>query len=285
MTQKETKNQSRKFGKMSLGRILQYVYIYFLTILVLFPVINIFVSAFKTNKEIMRCNIFPVHLQFQNFAKVMKQDIFYSGLFNSIVITAGALALSTILAALASYPLSKNKQKKYLFIYMFFLSANMIPAVANLIPLYTIMSKLHLINTRMGMILLYASRLSMGVLLFTSFFKTIPNDMAEAAEMDGCNYIQAFFRVLFPMLKPVSITYIMINILGIWNDFLLPQLFLSQKSKQPITLAVYTFSNENGSDWGAIFALMSLAVLIPMFLFIFNQKYFFKGMAVGAVKG
>lgn len=277
--------KKNRLHKVTPGLVLQYIFIYGLTLIVLLPVINIFISAFKTNTEIMRSSLLPASWNFDNFKKVFNQKIFYTGFLNSIIITAGSLALSTVLAALASYPLSRSKKKFYTFLYLFFMSANMIPSVSNLIPLYSILRSLNLINTRLGMILIYASNLSMGVLLFTSFYKTIPKELEEAAEIDGCTYLQRFFKVLFPLLKPISITYVMVNILGIWNDFLMPQVFLADRDKQPITLAVYTFTNESGSDWGAIFALMSMAVLVPMILFITNQKYFFEGMTVGAVKG
>ena len=277
--------QNNHVHKLTFGRMLQYVFLYSLAIIVLIPVLNIFISAFKTNVEINRSNFFPSHWSFQNFKNVLGQKIFYTGMFNSIVITAFSLMISTFLAALAAYPISRCKSKFYTFLYFFFLSAMMVPQVSNMVPLYTLMRSLHLLNTRIGMILLYSSRLSMGILLFTSFIKTIPVELEEAALLDGCSYFRAFFKVIFPMLKPVSISYIMINILEIWNDFLLPQLFLAKRYKQTITLAVYTFSNENGSDWGAIFALMSLVVLIPMILFLTNQKSFYEGMAVGAVKG
>lgn len=277
--------KKNRLHKVTPGLVLQYIFIYGLALIVLLPVVNIFISAFKTNPEIMRSTILPANWNFDNFKKVFDQKIFYTGFLNSIIITAGSLALSTVLAALASYPLARSNRKFYTFLYLFFMSANMIPSVSNLIPLYSILRSLNLINTRLGMILIYASGLSMGILLFTSFYKTIPKELEEAAEIDGCTYLQRFFKVLFPLLKPISITYVMVNILGIWNDFLLPQVFLADRDKQPITLAVYTFSNEYGSDWGAIFALMSMAVLVPMILFITNQKYFFEGMTVGAVKG
>jgi len=160
----------------------------------------------------------------------------------------------------------------------------MIPSVANMVPLFSLMRQLGLLNSRIGMILLYASNVSMGILLFTSFMKNIPIEIEKAAEIDGCNYFQTFWHITLPLMKPVWISYIMIQILGIWNDFLLPQLFLSERSKQTITLAVFTFRNERGSDWGAIFALMSLVVIVPMVLFIVNQKYFLKGMVAGGIK-
>ena len=270
--------------KIKIGRILQYIYIYVLCIIVLLPVLNIFLSAFKKNVEINRSAIFPSALLFENFTAVLKSDIFYSGMLNTIIITGGALILSVMICTMAAYPLARNRQVIYTIVYFIFLSAMMIPSVANMVPLFSLMRQLGLLNSRIGMILLYASNVSMGILLFTSFMKNIPIEIEKAAEIDGCNYFQTFWHITLPLMKPVWISYIMIQILGIWNDFLLPQLFLSERSKQTITLAVFTFRNERGSDWGAIFALMSLVVIVPMVLFILNQKYFLKGMVAGGIK-
>jgi len=279
------KQKIKRLHKFTFGRFLQYFFIYLLTLMVLLPVANIFISAFKSNVEISRSNIFPSTLSFKNFITVFKNGVFYTGMYSSLVITACSLAISTFLASMAAYPLSRCKGKVYSFVYYFFLSSMMIPAVSTAIPLYSLLRGINLLNTRLGLILIYSSRVSMGILLFTSFFKTIPHELDEAALIDGCGYFKAFFRIILPTAKPVCISYIMVNILGIWNDFLLPQLFLSQKAKQPITLAVYSFSNMYGSDWGAIFALMALAALAPMILFLCGQRYFFEGMVAGAVKG
>ena len=270
--------------KSKIARVIQHIYIYILTVIVLLPVLNIFISAFKNNKEISRSAILPAVLQFENFAKVLKSDIFYTGMVNTILITGGALTLSVIICTMAAYALARNKQKIYTVIYFIFMSAMMIPSVANMVPIFSIMRQLNLLNTRIGMILLYAGNTSMGILLFTSFMKNIPVEIEEAAEIDGCNFFQVFWNITLPMMKPVWLSYIMIQILGIWNDFLLPQLLLNERSKQTITLAVFTFKNERGSDWGVIFALMSLVALVPMILFLVNQKYVMKGMAAGAVK-
>lgn len=275
----------RKRRRPTVGRFLQYAFIYVLTFLVLLPVANIFISAFKTNVEINRSNPLPGAFRLSNFQKVLSSKIFFTGMYSSLLMTVCGLAISTILAALAAYPLSRCKGKFYNFLYFFFLSAQMIPGVATLIPQYTMLRGMGLMNTRLGLILIYGSSVSMGILLYTSFFKTVPKELDEAALIDGCGYFKTFFYILFPILKPVTISYIMVSISGIWNDFLKPELFISTKAKQPITLAVYSYSNMNGSDWGAIFALMSLSVLVPMIVFLCGQRYFFEGMTVGAVKG
>lgn len=270
--------------RKKIARFIQHAYIYLLTVIVLLPVLNIFVSAFKDNKEISRSTVFPAKLQFENFLRVLQSDVFFSGMFNTVIITCGALTVSVIICTMAAYSLARNRQKLYTFIYFIFLSAMMIPSVANMVPIFSLMRKLNLLNSRIGMILLYAGNTSMGILLFTSFMKNIPAEIEEASEIDGCNFFQTFWNITLPMMKPVWLSYIMIQILGIWNDFLLPQLLLSERSKQTITLAVFTFKNERGSDWGAIFALMSLAAIVPMVVFLVNQKYVMEGMAAGAVK-
>lgn len=280
------KNKAAGVHSFTVGKALQYLFIYMLTVIVFLPVLNIFISAFKSNAEILRCTLFPASVNLENFKTVFAHKYLYTGFLNSVVITVCSLLISTTLSAMAAYPLSRNSGRVYGLIYFFFLSAQMIPSVANMLPLYQLLKRLHLMDTRIGMILLFGSKLVMGILLFTSFIKTIPREMTDAAEIDGCNYLQAFFNVVFPMLKPVTVTYIMVSILGIWNNFLWPQLFLTSKEKQTITLVVFSYKSDvYGNNWGAIFALMALSALPPMLFFIINQKYFFENMSVGAIKG
>ena len=283
--QKHMRASTGRRRRLTFGRILQYVFLYTLTFLVLLPVANIFISAFKTNKEVFRSTFFPAQFNLNNFKKVLSSDVFYTGMFSSILLTVGGLGISTILSAMASFPLSRSTSKICLIIYFIFLSAQMIPGASTIIPLYTMLRSMGLLNTRLGLIMVYGSHVSMGILLYTSFFKTVPRGLEEAALIDGCGYFRSFFRILLPILKPVTITYIMVSISGIWNDFFTPEMFITTRSKQPITLAVYSYSNMNGSDWGAIFALMALSVLVPMTFFLVGQKYFFEGMTVGAIKG
>jgi raffinose/stachyose/melibiose transport system permease protein len=125
----------------------------------------------------------------------------------------------------------------------------------------------------------------MGILLYTGFIKNIPKELDEAATIDGCNYFQKFWLIIFPLLKPVTITYAVISSITVWNDFLIPMLFLRSQYKKTITLAVYSYSSAHGTEWGAIYAMLTIAIIPLIIFFIFTQKYFYKGLTAGALKG
>lgn len=272
--------------KKIIGKAVQYIILYTLAALVMLPLINIILSCLKSNADISRVQLLPTSLNFENFTTVFKAGVLVPGFTNSIIITGVSLFFAVLVCALAAHPLARRKEKVYSFIYLFFLSSMMIPAAANLVPVYKILNGLGLINTRTGMVLIYiAGSIPMGILLYSGFIKTIPRELEEAANIDGCNYFQSFMTTVLPLLKPVTVAFIVISILGIWNDFMMPMLLLQSKEKQTITLAVYTFQHEKETDWGAVYALMTIAVLPPILLFLLGQKHFYKGMTLGAVKG
>lgn len=267
-------------------RIFKYVFVYIGVIITLIPVIYILLSGFKTTYQINKVLTLPTGLYLDNFQKVLKNSIAMFSFINSIIITAGALAISIAFCSLASYPMGRRKEKIFKYLYLFFLSAMMIPAVANLATLYSIMNNIGLKNTRLGLILIYtALQTPMGILLYTSFIKTIPKGLDEAAVVDGCGYFKRFYLIIFPLLKPVTFTYAVISSIFVWNDFLMPLLLITDPHKKPVTLAVYGFVNEHQSDFGAIYAMLIIGMIPPVLLFLFNQKYFYKGITMGAIKG
>lgn len=162
----------------------------------------------------------------------------------------------------------------------------MIPVGANLVSLYSLLRGLHLTNSRLGLILVNAAQaLPMGILLYTGFVKTIPREIDEASVIDGAGYAKRLSLVVMPLLKPVSVTFIVITSVNVWNEFLLSLLFITSESKRTIPLAVYTFSSSHASDFGAIYAMLAIAILPPALFFLLTQKYFYQGMTAGAVKG
>ncbi len=272
----------KKGGKNIPGYIIMYIAV----LAILLPFVNVILCCFKTNEEINRVDLLPTSLNLDNFKTVFSNSSVFTGFLNSIVITGAALVLSVLICSLAGYSISRQEGTFFKFLYFFFLSAMMIPAATTLVPVYTMMQSLHLIDSPLSLIIMYsAGAVGTGILLYTGFIKGIPRELEEAACIDGCGYLQRFFSVVLPLLKPVSITYAVLNSISVWNDFLYPLLFISAKSKQPITLLVYTFRNERGSDWGAIYALLVIAALPPVLFYFLMQKYFDEGMTAGAVKG
>ncbi|MBC7960394.1 MAG: carbohydrate ABC transporter permease [Vallitaleaceae bacterium] len=266
--------------------IIKYTLVIMGAIIVATPIVYIIIAGFKTSYEISQPLAFPAHPNFENFLKVINNKTVMYSFVNSIMITCGAVFIDVIICSIAGYSIGRSNKKLLAFIYLFFLSAMMIPAVANLTSIYSIVFSLGLKNTRIGLILVEASlQIPMGILLFTGFIKTIPKELDEAAAIDGCGYFRSFYQIIFPLLKPITFSYAAISSISVWNDFLMPMLIISDNNKKPITLAIYGYVNEHGSDYGAIYAGLIIAMIPPILLFLFSQKYLYSGITAGAVKG
>lgn len=253
---------------------------------VMIPIAHVFMSSFKTNEEINRVISLPSGMFLNNFSQVFKSSAAMYGLMNSMMVTIAAMLIAVIVTSFAGYAIGRRREKLFVFLYLFFLSAMMIPVGSNLVSLYTILKSLHLTDSRIGLTLIYAAQaIPMGVLLYTGFVKTIPREIDEASIIDGCGYLERFGLVISPLLKPVSVTFIVIASVNTWNDFLMPLLFITSESKRTLPLAVYTFTSANVSDFGAIYAMLALAIVPPALFFLLTQKYFYQGITAGAVKG
>lgn len=273
-------------GKSFPVKLFKYIYLFIGAVVVAIPLFYILLSGFKTTYEINSVLSFPSSFYIKNFLTVFESKMVMFSFVNSLIITCAAFIVDFSLCSIAAYPISRRNEKIFRFIYLYFLSAMMIPAVANLASLFTIIKNLGLKDTRTGLVLVFAAmQIPMGILLYASFIKTIPRALEEAAIIDGCGYLRRFVSVIFPLLKPVTITYAIVSSIAIWNDFLIPMVLLSDKWKKPITLAVYSFVNEHQSDFGPIYAALIIAIIPPILLFIFSQKYFYSGITAGSIKG
>lgn len=272
--------------KINIFTVLKYVITYIVALLVLLPIVNVFMNSFKSNEDINRVIFLIKEFRADNYINIFKTGTIETGFANSIIYTVSAMVVSILFCAFAGYALGRRKEKLFAWLYILFLASMMIPSVANLASLYSILNKLHLIDNRLGIILIYTSgTIPMGILLYTGFVKTLPVQLDEAATIDGCGYLGRFTYVILPLMKQIMITQVMVSSLGVWNDFYNSLVFLRSKSKQPLPLTVYSFMSEHSNDWGSAFALMSLACIPPIIFFFFGQKYFYSGIASGAVKG
>ena len=162
----------------------------------------------------------------------------------------------------------------------------LIPSQALFLPIYTVGLNLGLINTRIGIILIFvATNLSFGIFLMNSFVTTVPLEIEESACIDGCSVFGVFFRIVLPLLKPAMVTLIIMQAFGIWNDFLMSNIYLGDRKLIPVTVAIRSLFSTQSSDYTTAFAAIVLSALPIVILFVSMQKYFVKGMTVGAVKG
>ncbi len=273
--------------KMQNGLI--YAVLIFGIVLILAPMVVVLFTAFKDNLEIAE-NWFapPSGLYLENFQRLFKNnDIIYS-FSNSIIITAASLIATTLLIPLASYgvarPMAHNRWFRWF--YYFLILGLFVPFQVKMIPLIMIASKLNMMNV-WGIIIVYiASATCEGVFLCAGYLQTLPPDLEEAAYIDGAGYWYTFWRIIFPLMKPIVATVAIQNALWIWNDFQLPLLMLNKSSKYwTLILYVYNFKTAYATDYGAIFASFLVSMLPIMLFYAMMQKQIVGGLTSGAVKG
>lgn len=262
-----------------------YIFLGLLSLIIILPIVHIVLSAFKTNEEISRMTLIPGSLYLENFRTVFDNPHTLFSFINSVVVSSASLVCIVLITSIASYGISRRKEKIFSLLYSLFLIAMIIPAVSSMVPLYKLISSFSLMNTRLALILIYTTGgIPIGILLYTSFIKTVPVSLDEAAMIEGCGYLTRFYRIIFPLLKPITASLIILQMPTIWNDFMMPLLFIRDDWKKPITLVVYSFNWEHQQDFGAIFALLVLAMIPPIIFFLIGQKNIYKSITAGAVK-
>jgi len=188
---------------------------------------------------------------------------------------------------MSSYAIARYPSKWTIGVYAFFIGGMMIPFQAYMISLFRELKNLGLFGTFSGTIIIYLSgSVAFGTLLFTSFIKTtVPSEIEESARIDGANSFQLFWRIVFPLLAPCTASMVILNGLGIWNDFLMPSLMLNAKRPSTLNVVIFNFVGQYNTRWNIVFAGAVICIIPAVAIFIALQKYFIKGIAAGAVKG
>ena len=272
--------------KKKIGAIIGEIIMLMICVLMLIPFYYLVVNTFKTPQEMSSSPLaLPTHITFDNYKKAFASMDFARSFTNSLVITVISVTLIVILGAMAAYPIARRKNKLYKVILLYFLLGYMVPAQTIMIPLYLLLQKLHLLNNIVGLILVYASWCNFALFLYQGFFKNLPEDVEEAAMIDGCTPWQSFWKIVFPMLKPITTTIVIFEVMWVWNDFLYPYLFLSSNKAFTLVMQVYKGVGQFSNDWAMMLSTMVL-VLIPVVIFyLIMQKNIVAGITSGAVKG
>ena len=255
------------------------------SLIMFIPVYLVLVNSLKSKAEAAAMGAgLPTALQWQNFATVIEKGKLVTAFGNSVLYAVGATVIGTTVAALAAYVLSRNRTRFNRFIYFFIIMGIAMPT--NFVTLMKVMQITHLINTQIGIILLYsATSIPFSVFLIYAFVGTIPRELDEAAILDGCSPLRLFFSVIYPLLTPVLVTAGVLNLLGIWNEFLLPLYYLNSSAYWPMTLAVYNFFGQFQADWSLVSADIVLTILPVILVYLFAQRFILSGMTAGSVKG
>ena len=255
------------------------------SLIMFIPVYLVLVNSLKTKAESSSMSVaLPTSLNWSNFATVIERGKLLTAFGNSVLYSVGATLIGVTLAALAAYVLSRNRSRLNRWVYFFIIMGIAMPT--NFVTLMKVMQMTGLINTQIGIILLYASSsIPFSVFLIYAFVETLPRELDEAAIVDGCGPFRLFFSIIYPLLTPVLVTAGILNLLGIWNEFLLPLYYLNRSTYWPMTLAVYNFFGQYQADWSLVSADIVLTILPVIIIYLFAQRFILSGMTAGSVKG
>lgn len=259
-----------------------------LGILYLAPFYLVVINSFKTKKNVLIDNLgLPEPFVFENYPRAMDKMDFFSSFLNSISITVISIVLLVIFSSMSAWVLVRTKNRLSTFIFMMFVASMLIPFQSVMLPLVDLfgVNKLNLVNTRIGIIIMYIGfGSSMSIFLFHGFIKGIPIDLENAAIIDGCKKWQVYQHIILPLLKPISVTVMILNGIWIWNDFLLPSLVLQEKGLRTIPLAAQYFFGAFSKDWHFAMAALTLAIIPVVIFYLFAQKQIIKGVLAGSIK-
>jgi ABC-type glycerol-3-phosphate transport system permease component len=276
----------RKFGKGCLTAILL-----FFTILVLIPFIWMIVMSLRTTAGILLDPYgLPVEMRWQNYVKLMTDpDIrFYRYFLNSGFVTIFSLLFSTILSTMAGYGFAR---KRYEFkfregIFFVLLIALMLPVQVRYIPQFVMMARYGLLNTRWALILIYtAGALPVSTYLMRTYFSQLPQEMEDAARIDGCSDWRMFWQVMLPLARPAVVTILLLNFIYFWNELLLSVTMVTDPAMRTLPSAMMMFVGEHGSDYALAATSLVTAMLPLLIAYLFLSERFIEGMTAGAIKG
>ncbi len=258
-----------------------------LAVIYVFPFYIILVNSFKTQKGIF-LNIMGVpskdFFRPQNYIEAFKQLNFLHSFANSFFITISSTLLIIILSSMCAWMLVRTKTKLSKLIFFIFAIAMLIPFQSVMLPLVSIMGKIGFLNPP-GLVFMYIGfGASLSIILYHGFIKSIPYELEEAATIDGCNPWQTFWQVVFPLLHNITITISILNVMWIWNDFLLPQLVINKPQWHTIPLKMFYFFGQYSKRWDLALAGLVISIIPVVAFYISTQKYIVRSITMGAIK-
>ncbi len=256
------------------------------SIIMLYPILVMIFSAFKPTGDIFdRPFAIPAFTNVDNFAKIFYQTNFLTYLTNSVIVTGGAILLILTFGSMAAYGLARYSFRGRTVLFLFFLSGLMVPLKLAIIPLFIQFRALGILDTRLSLILLYtAMGLPSAVFIMTGFLRTLPGELEDAARMDGASELRIMVSVMLPLTRPALIIAAIHNLVPTWNDFFFPLVFIQTDARKTLPQGLTTFMGEFNTDWGALFAGLTLSALPIVVVYIVLSRQFIAGMTSGAIK-
>lgn len=274
--------------RIKISTVLQQAFVYIMALIFLSPFLLSVLLSFKTKQETAKSVLaLPEVLHWENYVEAIEKANIINSMKNSVVITVGSVVLVIIAAAMAGYGIARRyNHKGFRFYESLLMGAMMIPFQTLMIPLYRMFKDLNLLNTRMGAIVLIAAfNMPFAIMMFIGFIRTLPIELEEAAYLDGCGRIGIFTKIVFPLMKPITVTIAVLDALWAWNEFNISLLVLQKNEVKTIPMQQYVFFGQHSSNYNMAFAAAVISMIPIVIFFLVCQKHIVEGMTAGAVKG
>jgi len=244
-------------------------------------------TALKAKGDFSSKWVFPKELNLQNFSDAWTIANLGPSFVNTTIITACSAALLIFFGSMAAYPMARRQTTLNKVFYFLFIAIMIIPPLTALVPLYKMVVNIGMMNTyEVAILNNVAAFMPLTIFLYAGFIRsTVPKELEEAAKIDGASTLGTFFRIVFPLLKPVTASVLIIACVFIWNDYQFAIFFLQDKSMHTVTVSLASFFGQNQNNLNLVAAAAILAMLPMTILFLFLQKYFIAGLSSGSVKG
>lgn len=275
--------KEKKHG--SFGRKVTFWVGLFLSITYVAPFFLVLLNSFKTKYDILGNPLgWPQVFTLDNFQQALEKMNFFRSLVSSVIVTFFSVSALIIFSSMLGYYLARTKNKFTKTTFLILVASMIVPFQALMIPFIGIWSRFVSLNNQAALILFYQGfGVALSTFLYHGFISKIPTEIDEAASVDGANDFTIFWRIIFPMLRPITATVAIVNSLWIWNDFLLPRLVLTHET-QTLPLSTYLFYGQYSTEYGQAMAGLILAVIPIIAFFLFLQRQFIAGISSGAVK-
>lgn len=272
--------------KSRLSEVLVYVFLIIITIGTLLPLVWMLSASFKLDSEVFSVPIrwIPETFHFENYARIWEKIPFSQFTFNSFKLSIIVTAVQVLTCSFAAYGFTKCRFRGRDTLFLCYVATIAIPWQIYMLPQYSMMQKLGLVDTHLGYVLMQAFA-AFGVFLLRQFYQGIPDDLLEAARIDGLSEYGSYFRIVLPLAKPALATLTIFTFVTIWNDFMGPMIYFNSERNKTIPLGIRMFIGQYSTEYQLIMAA-SVVSLIPVFvLYIFCQRYFVQGIATSGLKG
>ena len=272
-------------GRKIASSVVKNIVIWIVSIIMFIPVLLAVLNSFKEKYEASSMSLsFPKQWHFENYAVVIQQGKLGQSFVNSLLYSVVAGILVIIFSTMCAFILQRRPSKFCHGVYYYVILGIALPM--NYVSLMKVMQITRLNNTQIGICLLYAAmQIPFTVFLMYGFIGTVPRELDEAGIIDGCSPFSLFFKIVFPLLKPIIVTTVVLTFMSTWNEFITPLYYLSNSNLWPMTLAVYNFFGQFDMNWNLVCADIVLTSLPVVIIYLIGQKYIISGMTTGAVKG